>query len=156
MTGQVVIQNFDGENKEIDLDKLQGKTVANFYNCIDCTFKISKKINAIKITNCDNVKLYVDSLLSALEITSSVKTTVVVTGCINLFTLDDSNESSLCLAPPSHFAQVYATKCTTTHLRLLNDNLEEEKELFLPEQFVFTLNESKTKVNAKTSELYDY
>jgi len=66
------------------------------------------------------------------------------------------NDSSLCLAPSSHFAQVYATKCTTTHIRLLNDNLEEEKELLLPEQFVFSVNESKTKVNAKISELYEY
>lgn len=156
MTGTVIIQNFENETKEIEVEKLQTKSVINIYNCIDCTLKVSKKINSIKITNCDNIKIYVESLMSSFEITNSVKISVIVTGTVNLFSLDNCTDTSMYLPPSSQGAQVYATKCTSSHIKLINETSEEVGEYLLPEQFAFCLNESRTKITARVSELYDY
>jgi hypothetical protein len=149
-------ENLDGETKELDPEKLVTRTVVQISNCIGCTFKISKKVNAIKLTNCEEVNIICDSLITMFEIINSVKIQVQVDGTINSFSIDGSTGVLLHLSQKSAAAQFYASKSSEIKIRLTKEeDISDYTELIIPEQFVYTIND-KNKIDARVSELYNY
>ena len=145
-------ENLVGEQRELS-DKLENKSIVQISNCSDSTFKITKKINAIKLTNCEKVRIICDSLVTMFEITNSVDVTVDVTGVINAFSIDSTKKVALYLTQQSAHAQFITSKSTEIYIRLRDETDKDDfKEFPLPEQFVFNLNNGK--IDCKVSDLY--
>lgn len=150
--GVFFFENLVGEQKELT-EKLENKSIIHVSNCSDCTFKIPRKVNAIRLTNCENVRIYCESLITMFEITNSLNISVDVSGVINSFSIDSTRSVAVYLTSLSAHAQFITSKSTEVFIRLRDDNDKDNyKELPLPEQFVFTLNNGK--LDCKVSDLY--
>jgi len=150
-----IYENIEGETKDLDPEKLINRTVVQISNCAGSVFKVSKKINTIKLDNCEDVTIVCTSLISIFEIVNSVKIRVQVEGTINAFSVDGSSDVILQLSLDSANAQVIASKSSEVRLRLVKeDDKDDYTEHLIPEQFVFTLTPTR-KIEAKVSDLYD-
>ena len=151
------LQNFEDETKVFDAEKLENKTSILISNCINCTFDVPKKVNKIGLTNCENVKIIMESLISQCEITNSKKLEISVKGTVNSFSVDSTDGVIVLLSPSSAEAQFYSAKSSDILIRIQkNDDPNDYNELVIPEQFVFTINKERTKLEAKVSDLYGY
>jgi len=145
-------ENLEGEQRELS-DKLGHSTVIQISNCYDCTFKVSVKINAIRLTNCEKVNIICDSLVTTFEITNSVNVAVDVTGVINSFAIDSSTRVIIYLKKTSAHAQQLVSKSNEILIRVRHENDNDNYDEFvIPEQFVFNLNNNK--MEGKVSDLY--
>lgn len=146
-------ENLESEHRNLT-ENLENRTILHISNCSESTFKVSKKINAIKLTNCEGVKIICDSLVTQFEITNSVNTVVDVTGTINSFSIDKSRSVILYLSNLSAQAQHYISKSSEVFLRIKDEKDQDNyKEYPIPEQFVFNLVDDK--LNCKVSDLYN-
>jgi len=149
-------ENLEGETRELDPERLKIGTVINISNCINCTFKISKKVNRIKLTNCEEVNIICDSLISMFEIINSLKLRIQVEGTVNSFSVDGSTDVIITLSLASAGAQLYAAKSSEVKLKLAKEEDPLDfTELLIPEQFVFSINANR-KLDSRVSELYNY
>lgn len=153
MRSSFIYENLEDLTKELDAEKLANKTVIQISNCINCTFKVPKKVNAIKLTNCENVNIVCNSLITLLEIINSLNIKVGVEGCVNSFGIDGSENVVLHLNSLSSNAQIISSKSSEVKVRLVKEEDEcDYDELIIPEQFVFSIQNRK--IQAKVSDLY--
>src|SRR5690606_19109653 len=128
---------FENETKDLDPEKLAFKTVVHINNCSNSTFKISKKVNAIKLTNCESVNIICESLVTILEIINSIDIKVQVNGLVNSFSIDGSENVILHLSYESRNAQIIAAKSNEMKVRLAKEGDScDYDEIVIPEQFV--------------------
>jgi len=154
MKSNFFYENLEGVTKEIQSDKLLRGTVIQLSNCFGCTFKVTKKINKIILTNCEEVNIICDSLISNFEIINSFRIKVQVDGTINAFSVDGSTDIVLHLSLKSAEAQFVTSKSSEVRVRLAKENDEADyTEHLLPEQFVFSITQQRT-VDSKVSDLY--
>jgi len=147
-------ENLENVTKEIDPEKLLKGSVVQLSNCFGCTFKINKKINKIVLTNCEEVNIICDSLISNFEVINSFKVKVQVNGTINAFSVDGSTDVVLHLSLKSAEAQFVTSKSTEVRVRLAKEGDEADyTEHLLPEQFVFSITPNR-QVDSKVSDLY--
>lgn len=154
--GTFYFENIENEVIELDLEKLDNRTILSLNNCYNCTFTVKKKINAIKLSNCEEVNVICDSLISIMEVINSVGIKAQVDGVVNVFTLDGSNEVTIILYSKSKNAQFITSQSFDVRVRLRKeeDHLDYD-EILIPEQFVFKINDNK-KLDYKVSDLYNY
>jgi len=87
------------------------------------------------------------------EITNSLNISVDVTGVVNAFSIDSTRSVAVYITSLSAQAQFITSKSSEVFIRLRDDNDRENyKELPIPEQFVFSLNNGK--LDCKVSDLY--
>ncbi len=149
-------QNFANESKVYDAYNISNKTSILISNSIDSTFDIPRKVNKVGLTNCENVKLIMESLISTCEITNCMKVQIFVKGTVNSFSIDQTEQTSIHLSEASKEAQFYTSKSSDVLIRLQKENDPDDyNELIIPEQFVFTITPER-KLEAKISDLYGY
>jgi len=116
--------------------------------------KILKKVNKIMLSNCEEVNIICDSLISNFEIINSVKIKVQVNGVVNAFMVDGSNEVLLHLSKDSAEAQYYTSKSTEVKVRIPKEGEDcDYSDHLIPEQFVFTLTPERRLVG-NVSDIY--
>jgi adenylyl cyclase-associated protein len=151
-----IYENLEDQTKDLDPEKLSLKTTVQISNCFNSTFKVSKKVNFIKLTNCENVNVICDTLVSICEIINCVGIKVQVTGTVRSFSIDGSENILLHLGYESREAQVVASKSSDMKLRLAKeDDSNDYDEIIIPEQFVFTITPNR-KIAAKIGDNYGY
>jgi len=154
MKSNFFYENLEGITKDIDPEKLLKGSVCQFSNCFGCTFKINKKINKIILSNCEEINIICDSLISNFEIINSVKVKVQVDGVVNAFSIDGSTDCVVYLNLKSAAAQFVTSKSTEVRIRLAKEGDEADyTEHLLPEQFVFEITPNRT-VKSQVSDLY--
>ena len=150
------LENFDNEIKVFDAEKMENKTSILISNSINCTFDVPKKVNKIGLSNCENVKIMVDTLISTFEMTNSKKLEIFIKGTVNSFSIDSTEGVVVHLSQNSKNAQFYTSKASDIIIRIQkNEDSDDYNELVIPEQFVFTINKDR-KLEAKISDLYGY
>jgi adenylyl cyclase-associated protein len=151
-----IYENLEDQSKDLDPEKLNMRTVIQITNCFNSTFKIGKKVNAIKLTNCEGVNIICESLISILEIINCIDVKVQVNGLVNSFAIDGSETVLLFLSYDSRNSQVIASKSNDIKLRLAKEgDASDYDEVVIPEQFVFTITENR-KIQAKIGDNYGY
>jgi adenylyl cyclase-associated protein len=151
-----IYENMEGESKDLDPEKLTLKTTIQINNCFNSTFKVSKKVNFIKLTNCEGVNIICETLVSILEIINCTDVKVQVNGMVRSFSIDGSDNVLLHLSYESREAQIVASKSTEMKLRLAKeDDANDYDEIIIPEQFVFTITPNR-KIAAKIGDNYGY
>jgi adenylyl cyclase-associated protein len=151
-----IYENLEDQTKDLDPEKLSLKTTVQINNCFNCTFKVSKKVNFIKLTNCEGVNIICDTLVSILEIINCSNIKVQVTGNVRSFSIDGSDNILLHLSYESREAQVVASKSTEMKIRLAKeDDSNDYDEIIIPEQFVYTITFNR-KIAAKIGDNYGY
>lgn len=155
--GVLLYENFDGEIKNINGDTLTIKTILHFSNCLRCTFKVSQRINRILISNCEDLKIICDSLLSNIEVINSTRVKIQCDGLVNMFNIDSCKDILLHLSPQSAHMPAYVINSTEVKIRVVQEGSDgtEYSDFIVPEQFVFHVNE-KNKLESKVSEIYNY
>ena len=149
-----LFENLTDETRELDVNKLQNRTIIDLHNCSGCTFKIPKKVNAIKLSNCEGCNIMIESVISIVEVINCLKVKVGINGTVNSFTIDNSNDIILHASKNSANAQYYVSKCTDIHIRLQKEEDDGDYYDFtVPDQFVFTVNDKK-KLDGKVSDLF--
>jgi len=154
MKANFFYENVEGVTRDIDTEKLLKGSVCQFSNCFGCTFKINKKINKIILSNCEEINIICDSLISNFEIINSVKVKVQVDGVVNAFSIDGSTDCVVYLNLKSAAAQFVTSKSSEVRVRLAKEGDEVDyTEHLLPEQFVFEITPNRT-VKSQVSDLY--
>lgn len=151
-----VYENLEGEIRELDPEKLSMKTSIQISNCFQSTFKISKKVKKIILTNCEQVNIICDSLITIFEIINSVKVKVQVDGVINCFSIDGSSDITIHLGLSSARAEFVTSNSIQVRVRLAKEeDPSDYSETLLPEQLVFSIKENR-KIDVKISDNYNY
>ncbi len=154
--GSFYFQNIENEVREIDPEKLEGRTILTFNNCYKSTFTANKKVNAIKLSNCEDVNIICDSLISIFEVVNCNGIKIQVDGVIKSFTIDGSKDVVILIYSKCKEAQFITCQSQDIRLRLRKDeDYLDYDEILIPEQFIFQINEKK-KVDGRVSELYNY
>jgi adenylyl cyclase-associated protein len=149
-------ENLEGEIRELDPEKLSMKTTIQINNCFQSTFKISKKVKKIILTNCEEVNIICDSLITIFEIINSLKIKVQVDGNINCFSIDGSTDITIHLALSSAHSQFVTSNSIQIRVRLAKEEDPcDYTETLLPEQLVFSIKENR-KLDVKISDNYNY
>jgi hypothetical protein len=143
----VLYENFDGIIKNIKPDILDYDTFVRITNCLNCTFKISKRINRIIILNCQNCKVICDELLSNIEIVNSTEIIVQCEGLVNMANVEGCRDITFILLPKSRYIPIYCHHSTLIRVQTpkgddKEDLRNEYDEYIFPEQFEFGINDN--------------
>lgn len=112
-------------------------------NCNHVTIQIKDKANVISVSNCDNVAVVIDSLISGIDIIKSRKFGLQVLGTVADISVDQSEEVTVYLSQKSIDAntQVYSSSTTTLNINVPTD--DDYVELPAPEQFRHFVKDGK-------------
>lgn len=135
-------------NSSITIENTELSHTVNIFGCKNTVIQVKGKINAIAMVSCQKTSIVFDSLVSALEITSSPSFAVQVMGRVPTIVLDscDSGQIYLSSSEAAAEAEIIASKCSALNVSIPKKGAEEVEyvELALPEQLRFSVTPQGT------------
>ncbi|PWN45959.1 hypothetical protein IE81DRAFT_319809 [Ceraceosorus guamensis] len=124
------------DNREIVIDATELNQTVNIFGCKNSTIQIRGKINAVSMVSCQKTSILLDTLVSALEITSSPSFAVQVTGRTPTILIDSCDSGQIYLSAEGSDSEIVTSKCSAINVSVPVEGGEEGelKEFALPEQ----------------------
>jgi adenylyl cyclase-associated protein len=141
--GLYTVEYFDGTDPVLP-EEVSFKDIVNFFQCKNCTLKIPSKVKGLSFLQCEKVTLLVPDVIGVVEITSSKRVIVYVTGAVHSFTIDKCDNVQVNLNEASIDAQI--TVAQSQGLNVEVPDLAEEGnmiEFAVPEQIRVSLKDRK-------------
>lgn len=108
--------------------------------CAKTTIIVKGKANAISVDNSPRLSLLVDSLVSSVDVIKSPNFAMQVTGSLPTILMDSVDGAQIYLGKDSMHTEVYASKCSSVNLNLVDGEEGDFKEVPLPEQIRTYIN----------------
>eukprot|EP01083_Nonionella_stella_P086225 239401_1 len=145
MGGRMMVENYEEENGLVTVDKIDVKSNVFVTMCDGCTVQINKKVKAITIDNCVKVRVFVQEVVSTVEVVNckSVKIIVVDGGKVPSFAVDKCESPAIILSKSAYEAHpdIYTSNVSAMNVEVVGET--DNKEYAIPEQFL-------TKIDPKT------
>merc|ERR1712110_1035181 len=120
--------------------------------CKKTTVIVQGKISTVQILSCSDVQVVMENVINAVEVTDCKKVKFQITGSCPTAAIDKTDSCMVYLmSEDAKKMQISASKHSNCNITYMNG--DDPVELPIPEQFVFTLNDSG-KLDAKVSDLY--
>merc|ERR1712190_644983 len=151
MGGRWMVENYEAEAGLITLEKANLKSNVFITMCDEMTVQIPGKVKAITIDNCVKVRVFVQDVVSTVEMVNSKSVMVVVQkdGKVPSFAIDKCESPQIILSRSAYAANpdIYSSNVTAMNVEIPGATDDDDnKEFPVPEQFL-------TKINPETGEM---
>lgn len=145
------VQNYEGA---VTLEEADKAHVVRVTDCKNCTVKITNRVKAVAIDNCERVDLECSDVISAVECMNSDRIKMKTTGTVHLFCIDKCDGVNVWLNKASIAAEILCSKSSEMNVTIPDDKGDEYDtiEIPIPEQFKTTVTGRTCKT--EVSELY--
>merc|ERR1712087_733669 len=150
MGGRWMVENYEEEAGLIVLDQANLKSNVFISMCDMMTVQIPAKVKAVTIDNCVKVRVFVQDVVSTVEMVNCKSVMVIVQkdGKVPSFAVDKCESPQIILSRSAFEAHpdIYSSNVTAMNIECPGKTDEDDnKEYAIPEQFL-------TKINPKTGE----
>lgn len=136
-----IIKNIE-DNHEIVINGELSQSVF-IADSTNSTIQIKGKVNAISLSSTTKVALVLDSAISGISIINSKKFGIQIIDKIPQISIDKSDEGQIYLSKTSLETEIYTTSTTSLNVNIPDEEIDDFKEVNIPEQFKFTFKEGK-------------
>merc|ERR1712129_45268 len=148
--GRWMVENYEEEDGLIVVEKANLKSNVFISMCDGCTIQIPGKVKAVTIDNCVKVRVFVQDVVSTVELVNckSVKVIVQKDGKVPSFTVDKCDSPQIILSRSAIEANpdIYSSNVSAMNVEVPGQKEDDDnKEYAIPEQFL-------TKIDFKTGE----
>jgi len=155
--GRWMVENYEAENGLVAVDQVDLKSNVFVTMCDECTIQIKNKVKAITIDSCVKVRVFVQEVVSTVEVVNckSVKVIVVDGGKVPSFTVDKC-ESPLIILSRSAFEanpDIYSSNVSAMNVEVpgATEN-DDNRQLPIPEQFLTKIDPATGKCTTTETE----
>jgi len=148
MGGRWMVENYEAEAGLIVLDKANLKSNVFISMCDEMTVQVPGKVKAVTIDSCVKVRVFVQDVVSTVEVVNCKSVMVVVQkdGKVPSFAIDKCESPQIILSRSAYEAHpdIYSSNVTAMNVEIpgATEN-DDNKEFPIPEQFL-------TKIDPKT------
>lgn len=136
--GRVMFADYGEGVLEIP-DGVDMKTNLFITGCSDCGFDVVKKVKAVALDNCKNVRIAVSDCVSVVEMVNCKRVTVYVKGNVPTVQIDKSESPSVIIMKSAEsIPQIFASMVTAGNVELSTPTEEDPDHMTeypIPEQF---------------------
>lgn len=148
MGGRWMVENYEAEAGLITLDQANLKSNVFISMCDEMTVQIPAKVKAVTIDSCVKVRVFVQDVVSTVEMVNCKSVMVVVQkdGKVPSFAIDKSESPQIILSRSAYEANpdIYSSNVTAMNVEIPGATDDDDnKEYPVPEQFL-------TKIDPKT------
>merc|ERR1719411_993277 len=148
MGGRWMVENYEAEDGLIVIDKANLKSNVFISMCDGCTVQIPGKVKAVTIDNCVKVRVFVQDVVSTVEVVNckSVKVIVQKDGVVPSFAVDKCESPQIILSRSAAEANpdIYSSNVSAMNVEIPGkEEKDDNREFPIPEQFL-------TKIDPKT------
>jgi adenylyl cyclase-associated protein len=104
-TRQFTVEYFDGTDPELPED-LSVKRIVAFFQCRNCTIRIPMKMKGISFQQCERVTIIVGDVIGVLELTSTTRAVISLTGACPSITVDKCDNVQINVSEASLDVQI--------------------------------------------------
>jgi len=149
--GRWMVENYEAEAGLITLDQANLKSNVFISMCDEMTVQIPGKVKAVTIDSCVKVRVFVQDVVSTVEMVNCKSVMVVVQkdGKVPSFAIDKSESPQIILSRSAYEANpdIYSSNVTAMNVEVPGATDDDDnKEHPVPEQFL-------TKIDPKTGEM---
>lgn len=134
-----IVKNVEGKH-DIILDGEISQSVF-IADSKDSNIQIKGKINAVSISSTTKVALVLDAAISGVSVINSKKFGIQIVEQVPQISIDKSDEGQIYLSKKSLTTEIYTTSTTSLNVNVPDDEVDDFKEVSIPEQFKFSFNE---------------
>jgi len=150
MGGRWMVENYEEEAGLVVVDKANLKSNVFISMCDGCTVQVPGKVKAVTIDNCIKVRVFVQDVVSTVEVVNckSVKVIVQKDGVVPSFAVDKCESPQIILSRSAFQANpdIYSSNVSAMNVEVPGKTDDDDnKEYPIPEQFL-------TKINPETGE----
>jgi adenylyl cyclase-associated protein len=141
--GLYTAEFYDGQDPVLP-SSVTFKDLISFYQCKNCVLRVPVKVKGVAVQNCERVTIFVGDVIGVLEITSSKRTIVYLTGGCHSITIDKCDNLQINVNEQSIDVQI--TVAQSQGLNVEVPDLKQEGnmiEFAVPEQIRVSLRDRK-------------
>jgi len=151
MGGRWMVENYESEAGVVTLDQANLKSNVFITMCDEMTVLVPGKVKAVTIDNCVKVRVFVQDVVSTVEMVNSKSVMVIVQkdGKVPSFAIDKCESPQIILSRSAYEANpdIYSSNVTAMNVEIPGATDDDDnKEFPVPEQFL-------TKIDPKTGEM---
>merc|ERR1712048_228712 len=151
MGGRWMVENYEAEAGLIVLDKANLKSNVFISMCDEMTVQVPGKVKAVTIDNCVKVRVFVQDVVSTVEMVNCKSTKVIVQkdGKVPSFAVDKCESPQIILSRSAAEANpdIYSSNVSAMNVEVPGQKEDDDnKEYAIPEQFL-------SKIDFKTGEI---
>lgn len=134
-----IIENYENTGNDIIQIKAELNHSILISRCNKAAIRVDGKANAISIDNCTGLSIFIDSLVSSLDVIKSPKFAVQVNGVLPTILLDQVDGAQVYLSLESLGTEIFSSKCSNINVVVPPSDEEggdegDSKEFAVPEQ----------------------
>jgi adenylyl cyclase-associated protein len=157
MGGRWMVENYEEDAGLIVCDKANLKSNVFISMCDGCTVQVPGKVKAVTIDNCVKVRVFVQDVVSTVEMVNCKSVMVVVQkdGKVPSFAVDKCESAHIILSRSAYEAHpdIYSSNVTAMNIEVPGPTDDDDnKEHPVPEQFITKIDPKTGKVTTKPTE----
>jgi adenylyl cyclase-associated protein len=141
--GLYTVEYFDGKDPELPAD-VSFKDIVNFFQCKNCTLRVPVKVKGLSFLQCEKVTIVIADIIGVVEITSTKRAALYLTGAVHSITVDKCDGLQINLNEPSLDVQIVVAQSQGLNVEV--PDLAEEGNMIefpVPEQLKVSLKDRK-------------